>query len=97
HRAVVVGSPPVDLHPDVPCVTGDHEQGGYLATRHLLDLGHRRIGYARFNPSSSLIRTSRWRGHQRAVRQAEREGKSIEARLLDGEMLAAWSAAPQLA
>ncbi len=27
----------------VPCVLGDNEAGAYLATRHLLDLGHRRI------------------------------------------------------
>jgi DNA-binding LacI/PurR family transcriptional regulator len=37
----------VDRYVEEPCVdrvTSDNERGGYLATRHLLDLGHRRIG-----------------------------------------------------
>ena len=32
------------LVPGYPCIVADDERGGYLATRHLLDLGHRRIG-----------------------------------------------------
>jgi LacI family transcriptional regulator, galactose operon repressor len=31
------------LVPGYPCIVADDEGGGYLATRHLLDLGHRRI------------------------------------------------------
>jgi LacI family transcriptional regulator len=30
--------------PGYPCIVANDRQGGYLATRHLLDLGHRRIG-----------------------------------------------------
>src|SRR5207253_5251000 len=45
-RAVILGAPPADVTPEVPCVYGDHEQGGYLATRHLIDLRHRRIAFA---------------------------------------------------
>jgi DNA-binding LacI/PurR family transcriptional regulator len=31
-------------HPELPCVVIDDVLGGYLATRHLIELGHRRIG-----------------------------------------------------
>lgn len=31
-------------HLEIPCITGDNMAGGYLATQHLLDLGHTRIG-----------------------------------------------------
>ena len=30
---------------DVNCISPDNDQGGYLATQHLLELGHRRIAY----------------------------------------------------
>jgi DNA-binding LacI/PurR family transcriptional regulator len=32
-------------HPQVDFVTADNLQGGYEATKHLIDLGHRRIGF----------------------------------------------------
>src|SRR5215216_4363601 len=43
HRVVVVGTPYADVTSEVPVVYGDQEQGGYLATRHLMELGHRRL------------------------------------------------------
>ena len=70
HRVVIVGSPPTDSLPEVPCVHVDQEQGGYLVVRHLLELGHRRIalGYDHQSP--------RWRGHERALREARAKGKA---------------------
>lgn len=52
---------------DADVVAGDDERGGQLATRHLLDLGHRRIGHltGRGGPA-----THRRRGYERAVREA---------------------------
>jgi DNA-binding LacI/PurR family transcriptional regulator len=97
HRVVIVGSPPVDVYPDVPCAGGDHEQGGYLATHHLLELGHRRLGYVRFNNMSSVLQTLRWKGHQRALQEAQRAGEAVECHLLEAERLAAWKAEPALA
>ncbi len=47
------------------CVTSDNELGGYQATRHLLELGHRRIGFIGRVPLSSSV--DRWRGHVRAL------------------------------
>ncbi|MEQ9918783.1 LacI family DNA-binding transcriptional regulator [Pectobacterium aroidearum] len=48
---------------------GDDEQGGYLATRHLIDLGHRDIGMLA-GPSFSSGATYRREGFQRAMREA---------------------------
>jgi DNA-binding LacI/PurR family transcriptional regulator len=96
HRTVILGAPPVDVYPDVPCVFGDHEYGGYLATRHLLDLGHRRLAYFRYTPASgaSLRRSPRWRGHERALREAHRTDPDVHGVLLDGETLAPWRSDP---
>ena len=33
--------------PTVISIRVDHEMGGYLATKHLLELGHRRLGHHR--------------------------------------------------
>ena len=58
----------VDRHfDDVPldCVCSDNELGGYQAARHLLELGHRRIGFVGRVPLSSSV--DRWRGYLRAL------------------------------
>lgn len=99
HRTVILGAPPADLFPAVPCVFGDHEYGGYLATRHLLELGHQRLGYLRFTPTSgaSLRRSFRWRGHERALREAQRRDPAVACRMLDAETLTPWRSDPSLA
>jgi DNA-binding LacI/PurR family transcriptional regulator len=54
-------------------VVVDDVEGGYIATKHLIDLGHRRIGYISdplenpFNFTSSLFR---YRGYIRALKEA---------------------------
>lgn len=43
-----MGIPSVSVNskfPGIPCVTVDNVNGGYLATKYLLDKGHRRIGF----------------------------------------------------
>jgi DNA-binding LacI/PurR family transcriptional regulator len=42
--------------PNVHCIAIDDLQGGQLATRHLLSLGHRRIGMIRRKPTTALSR-----------------------------------------
>src|SRR3954463_4446682 len=65
-------------HPAVPCIVIDDVRGGELATSHLIELGHRRIGYLGdkspdpFRFASSLDRT---RGYERAL-----AGAGIELR-----------------
>lgn len=52
---------------DQLCV--DHEQGAYLATRHLLELGHRRIACIG-GPASTQVAQLRAAGYQRALDEA---------------------------
>ena len=51
-----------------PSATGDDELGGYLATRHLLDLGHRRIALVA-GPSYASSAVGRQAGFRRALRE----------------------------
>lgn len=94
NRVVLVGAPPADVTPEVPCVQGDHEQGGYLAVRHLLALGHRRIC---FHGEPSALRSLRWRGYQRAVREAQRAFPEIHMTTLFAEEIAVWAEEPERA
>ena len=58
------------LNPDssVPGLIADNFHGGYLATRHLLDLGHRRIGYIRRAVDLSHSR-GRFQGYLAALKE----------------------------
>lgn len=52
-----------------PSSVGDDELGGYLATRHLIDLGHRRIGLVA-GPGHAVSARNRRAGYERALREA---------------------------
>lgn len=54
---------------DFPVVRTDDELGGYLATRHLLGLGHRRIGVIAGRPDVSTA-AYRLRGYRAALMEA---------------------------
>jgi DNA-binding LacI/PurR family transcriptional regulator len=79
-RTVIMTSPPLDTDPGLPCIHVDNEQGGYLATRHLIDLGHRSIAFAMVD--SHPERSARWIGHRIAIREAERAGMQITSSVL---------------
>ncbi|WP_309105512.1 LacI family DNA-binding transcriptional regulator [Arthrobacter sp.] len=53
-----------------PAVTGDDELGGYLATRHLIEQGHHRIGHIS-GPLTVSTADSRARGYRRAIEEAD--------------------------
>lgn len=60
------------------CMALDNERGGYEATRHLLELGHRDIAYVS-GPLSWEDARDRLSGHRRALREA---GIDFDERLL---------------
>ena len=51
-----------------PAVRGDDELGGYLATRHLLEMGHRRIAHLG-GPQSTSTAKFRLQGYRRALKE----------------------------
>jgi LacI family transcriptional regulator len=55
---------------DVPKVFVDNVQGGYLATRHLLDAGHRRIAHVT-GPEALFTVQERLEGYRRALAEAQ--------------------------
>jgi DNA-binding LacI/PurR family transcriptional regulator len=86
-------------HPLMHRVVVDNVTGGYQATKHLLDLGHRRIGYVSDyldDPFNSPVR-DRYLGYQQALTEAgvpfrpeyHRQGEHgrFEARALTHELL----------
>ena len=56
------------------CAHPDDEQGGKLATEHLLKLGHKKIGYTDYHLKHSNFihysRTDRFKGYQKAMKAA---------------------------
>jgi LacI family transcriptional regulator len=57
---------------DFPSVIVDNELGGYVATRYLIDKGHRVIGHLR-GPDYSDTSEPRLRGYLRAMKEADLE------------------------
>ncbi len=65
-------------HPtNVPWIGADNQQGAYEATRHLIHLGHRRIGFI-FGPQRYQCSLERYEGYMQAMREA---GLPVEAEL----------------
>lgn len=60
------------------CISLDNEQGGYDATRSMLDLGHRDIAYVT-GPLEWADARDRLSGHRRALREA---GITVDERLI---------------
>lgn len=72
-RFVASGTPVVLVdaaHPRLPHIVVDDVQDGALATRHLIDHGHRRIAYVGDAPSAFGWGAKRRRGYERALRAA---------------------------
>lgn len=56
--------------PGVHCIAIDELSGGRLGTQHLIDLGHRRIGLIKRQPTSALS-TQRFAGYRQALTAAQ--------------------------
>jgi DNA-binding LacI/PurR family transcriptional regulator len=80
NRVVTLGIPGQGEIPGVPNVHGDHETGGYLATKHLLDLGH---GHLAAYSDSDIQNTARGRGYERALNQARKAGQTVQLSYMD--------------
>jgi LacI family transcriptional regulator len=66
-QVVMCGRPaPPDV--DVPCVAFDNEGGARALTRHVLTMGHTRIGYVAGPPANSTT-TARLAGHRHALKE----------------------------
>lgn len=63
---------------DVSCVKGDDIWGGYIATKHLLELGHRRIVFIGFNKNNTILQ-QRFLGAKKAFKE---RGKVIDNNLV---------------
>ncbi len=61
---------------DIMCVGIDEHGAAYEMTRHLLELGHRRIAFIRGNPARSTS-NERWRGFDAAVRDSGIDSRRI--------------------
>ncbi len=66
---------------DVPCVSVDERHAGFLATRHLIALGHRRIGFVA-GPADYLPTREKAAGRLDAL---SREGLSPDGLVVNGE------------
>jgi DNA-binding LacI/PurR family transcriptional regulator len=55
--------------PDIYFVGTDHEQGGYIATRHLIEGGHREIGYVS-GEKGNVVGALRKKGYLKALHDA---------------------------
>ena len=95
HRVALVGSPPPDIHTEVPSVRADHAHGGCVATKHLIDLGHRRLAFLHADPK--VTESARWAGHQRALREAREAGHAVTDALYLKDQLDAWQEDPRRA
>jgi len=95
NRVVLIGAPGANESFGVANVRGDQEQGGYLATRHLIELGHRRIALC---GDVDLQQTLRWRGHLRALAEAKRRRNlQINEECIRFTEVAEWSRQPERA
>lgn len=68
---VVVGRAPRD--PLISYVKADEEEGAYTAVRHLLSLGHQRIGLISGNEEAHPITDQRIQGYRRALTESHLE------------------------
>lgn len=75
--AILVNAP--EAHPDLCCVMVDEEHGGFLAAKHVIDQGARRLVYLAARPGLSAIARRR-RGIERAAAAAGAEFDFVRAR-----------------
>lgn len=93
-RVVLVGAPEPNQVFGVPCVCGNQEHGGYLVTKHLAELGHRRIAFA--HADGDFTKQARWQGCLKMMRESERLGSPLSFEMLNQDTMAQWAVDPSL-
>ncbi len=85
-RELIESGTPVSLigrdfrHPQADLVTADNLQGGYEATRHLIDLGHKRIGFIGVSLTKG-VSLRRFQGYLEALNE---HGLAVDEKLIVG-------------
>jgi DNA-binding LacI/PurR family transcriptional regulator len=79
---VTIGRPVANAHVD--CITADHYQGAFDVTTHLIERGHRRIGFIGISPEDAHT-LRRYQGYEAALRKA---AIAVEARYTVGPAIA---------
>jgi DNA-binding LacI/PurR family transcriptional regulator len=92
-KVVVIGAPGIDDFPDVPIIYNDHEHGGFLATNHLLELGHERVAFS-LQGVLNLTAQRRWLGHRRAIDEARRRGQRVVDSVIEVAETVRWESDP---
>lgn len=90
HRVVGIGDRGLGHWNAFPCVHPDNTVGGYLAASHLIEYGHRRIGYLAAGSNPRL-----W-GHEQAVRQAQEAGQDVQSIMIGRDTFNEWQKDPSL-
>lgn len=73
---------------DTPCVMNDDVRGGYIATQHLISMGHKNIlGYFRERYKDSSFRAN---GYDQAMQEAELTPRHLNADTTEPEQLVAY-------
>jgi DNA-binding LacI/PurR family transcriptional regulator len=71
---------------DIPTIVTDNVGGSYLAVKHLIELGHSRIGFI-LGPSAYIDSRQRWEGGAQAMRD---HGLVVDESLTVEEEVAGW-------
>ncbi|HEY3330443.1 MAG TPA: LacI family DNA-binding transcriptional regulator [Capsulimonadaceae bacterium] len=95
NRVVLIGAPQYRDLVDIPNVHTDHAQGGFIAARHLIDLGHRNIAYV--NVSADFNQSPRWIGFQSALSLERDADAQLTAEFLSLDTVRSWGRFPELA
>ncbi len=90
---VWLGAPIEGMVSSVANVYGNHEQGGYQATKHLLALGHRRLA---FWGGSDLKQSLRWKGVGRALKELERQSETATMETICDAQVEEWRSFPEV-
>lgn len=93
HRVVLVGKPAVSDSP-FPVVYSDPEHAGYIAAKHLIDLGHEHFMYV--HDDSEASHSPRLPGVHRAISEARQAGRKAELSLMHPDLYNPWVTDPMV-